>query len=50
MVVEVSVNYITNEECKGKKGMLSGYDTIFSLEDKITSNMLCASDKNEDAW
>jgi len=44
------VNYMTNEECRKKKGMLSGYNTIFSLEDKVTVNMLCASDENEDAW
>ena len=50
MLIDVSVNYITNNDCKQKKGMLSGYNSIYSLEDKITANMLCAFDNNEDAW
>ena len=46
---EVSVNYMTNEECKSKKGYVAGYSQVFTLENKITDNMICALDDGEDA-
>jgi secreted trypsin-like serine protease len=46
---EVSVNYMTNAECKTKKNYIPGYSQIFSLQNKISDNMLCAIDSGEDA-
>lgn len=46
---EVSVNVMTNAECSKKKGKMDGFSQLFSLEGKITGNMLCAADDGEDA-
>lgn len=46
---EVSVNYMTNEECKNKKGYVAGFSQIYSFQNKITDNMMCAIDVGEDA-
>mmetsp|Transcript_16699 Transcript_16699/g.19060 ORF Transcript_16699/g.19060 Transcript_16699/m.19060 type:complete len:685 (+) Transcript_16699:162-2216(+) len=44
---EVSVNMIPNNQCRNKSGYINGMPVSFS--DKITSNMMCATDTNEDA-
>lgn len=46
---EVSVNYMSNLECKAKTGRPQGYTQIFTLDDKITPNMMCALDEGEDS-
>ena len=46
---EVSVNYMSNVECKAKKGWVEGYTQKYTLENQITTNMMCALDEGEDA-
>ena len=46
---DVSVYYMTNEECKSKTGRIEGYTQLFTLKNKITDNMMCALDVGEDA-
>jgi len=46
---DVSVDYMGNVECRNKKGSLDGFSQIFTLQDRITGNMMCAADAGEDA-
>ncbi len=46
---DVSVNYMSNNECRSKKGKLEGFSQTFTLEGRITGNMMCAADLGEDA-
>lgn len=46
---EVSVNYMTNDVCRSKKGNIQGYNQMFSLSNKISGNMMCALDDGEDS-
>ncbi len=44
---EVTVNYMPNNECRTKTGYIGGKK--ISLIGRITNNMMCAQDENEDA-
>ena len=44
---EVTVNAMTNNQCRTRNGFIGGKKV--SLLGRITNNMLCAQDKNEDA-
>lgn len=46
---DVSVNYMSNDECRSRKGKLDGSSQMFTLQGRITSNMMCAADTGEDA-